>query len=152
MWETWVLSLGWEDLLKKGTTTHFSILAWRIPWTVESIELQRVEHNWATFTFTGEEHGNPLQYSCLENPMDRGDWWANVHGVAKSQIRLKVLSTGQHMGLRENRWVFSLGEVKKQGEQDMKWVCICKQVLGHGVLCGWHWRFLFWSSIKWHIF
>ena len=33
-------------------------------------------------------NGNPLQYSCLENPMDRGDWWATVHGVAKSQTRL----------------------------------------------------------------
>ena len=33
MWETWVLSLGWEDLLEKGKATHSSILAWRIPWT-----------------------------------------------------------------------------------------------------------------------
>ena len=33
----------------------------------------------------GEGHGNPLQYSCLENPMDRGAWRATVHGVAKSQ-------------------------------------------------------------------
>ena len=33
----------------------------------------------------GGGHGNPLQYSCLENPMDRGAWWATVHGVAKSQ-------------------------------------------------------------------
>ena len=32
----------------------------------------------------GEGHGHPLQYSCLENPMDRGAWWATVHGVAKS--------------------------------------------------------------------
>ena len=40
-----------------------------------------------------EGHGNPLQYSCLENPMDRGAWWATVHGVAKSQTRLKRLST-----------------------------------------------------------
>ena len=31
----------------------------------------------------GEENGNPLQYSCLENPMDRGTWWAIVHGVTK---------------------------------------------------------------------
>ena len=37
----------------------------------------------------GGEHGNPLQYSCLENPMDRGAWRATVHGVAKSQTRLK---------------------------------------------------------------
>jgi len=36
----------------------------------------------------GEGNGNPLQYSCLENPMDRGAWWAAVHGVAKSQTRL----------------------------------------------------------------
>ena len=34
MWETWVPSLGWEDLLEKGMATHSSILAWRIPWTV----------------------------------------------------------------------------------------------------------------------
>ena len=32
MWETWVRSLGWEDPLEKGKATHFSILAWRIPW------------------------------------------------------------------------------------------------------------------------
>ena len=36
----------------------------------------------------GEGTGNPLWYSCLENPMDRGAWWAVVHGVAKSQTRL----------------------------------------------------------------
>ena len=37
----------------------------------------------------GEGIGNPLQYSCLENSMDRGVWWATIHGVAKSQIQLK---------------------------------------------------------------
>ena len=39
-------------------------------------------------TSPGEGNGNPLQYSCLENPMDRGAWYATVHGVAKSQTRL----------------------------------------------------------------
>ena len=34
IWETWVLSLGWDDPLEKGTAPHSSILAWRIPWTV----------------------------------------------------------------------------------------------------------------------
>ena len=33
----------------------------------------------------GEGNGNSIQYSCLDNPMDRGAWWATVHGVAKSQ-------------------------------------------------------------------
>ena len=47
MWETWVRSLGWEDLLEEGMATHYSIPAWRIS-------------------------------------MDRGAWWATVHGVAKS--------------------------------------------------------------------
>ena len=36
----------------------------------------------------GEGNGNPLQYSCLENPMDGGAWWVTVHRVAKSQTRL----------------------------------------------------------------
>ena len=36
----------------------------------------------------GEGNGNPLQHSCLENPMDRGAWWATVHGVPKSRTRL----------------------------------------------------------------
>ena len=44
----------------------------------------------------GGGHGNPLQYSCLENPMDRGAWRAAVHGIAKSQTRLKRLSTYEH--------------------------------------------------------
>ena len=39
--------------------------------------------------------GNPHQYFCLENSMDRGAWWATVHVVTKSQTRLKLLSTAQ---------------------------------------------------------
>ena len=38
--------------------------------------------------FPGEGNGNPLQYSCLENPMDRGAWQATVHGISKSQTQL----------------------------------------------------------------
>ena len=50
MQETWVLSLGWEDLLEKEMATHSSILAWRIPWTEEhgrlqSMGLQKVRHD-----------------------------------------------------------------------------------------------------------
>ena len=45
----------------------------------------------------GEGHGNPLQYSCLENPMDRGAWGAIVHRVPKSRTQLKQLSMHTHM-------------------------------------------------------
>ena len=51
MWETWVQSLGWEDPLEEGMTTHSSVPAWRIP-------------------------------------IDRGAWWATVHGVTKTQTLL----------------------------------------------------------------
>ena len=49
--------------------------------------------------FHGEGNGKPLQYSCLEDPLDGGAWWATVHGVTKSQIRLSdFMSLGKfHM-------------------------------------------------------
>ena len=53
---------------------------------------------------SGEGNGIPLQYSCLENPMDRGAWWATVCGVAKSWKWLKLLGM-THLGLW---YVFSL--------------------------------------------
>ena len=142
------------NLLEKGMATHYSIPAWRIPWTEElqCVGSQRAGMTkWLTFTFKlkqttelgwthltscwftslwiflwgscsflglpwwlrgkesacsagatgdmglilgsgrspGGGHGNPLQYSCLENPMDREAWWATVHRVAKSQTWLK---------------------------------------------------------------
>ena len=54
------------------------------------IEREREEK---VFSILGEGNGNPLQYSCLENPMGGGAWWAAVHGVAQSRTRLKRLSS-----------------------------------------------------------
>ena len=47
----------------------------------------------------GGGHGNPLQYSCLENPMNRGAWQTTVHRVAKSQTQLKRLGMHPHTGI-----------------------------------------------------
>ena len=77
---------------------HSSTLAWKIPWMEEPGGLQsmgsrrvgtteRLHFHFSLSCF-GEGNGNPLQYSCLENPRDGGAWWAAVHGVAKSQTRL----------------------------------------------------------------
>ena len=58
--------------------------------------MQEMQETWVDprlGRYPGEEHGNPLQYSCLENPMDRGTWWAAVHRVTKSRTQLKRLST-----------------------------------------------------------
>ena len=49
----------------------------------------------------GEGNGNPLQCSCLENPRDRGAWWAAVYGVAQSRTRLKRLSSSSSSRLRK---------------------------------------------------
>ena len=49
------------------------------------------------YIFTGEGNGTPLQYSCLENSVDRGAWWAAVYGVAQSRTRLKWLSSSGTM-------------------------------------------------------
>ena len=52
----------------------------------------------------GEGNGNPLQYSCLENPRDGGGWWAAVYGVAQSWTRLKRLSS--ILNVRALDWMF----------------------------------------------
>ena len=89
MQETWVQSLGWEDTLEEGTATHSNILAWRISWTEKPGRLQSMGPHRITYKYLlstcGEGNGTPLQYSCLENPMGGGAWWAAVHGVTKSQ-------------------------------------------------------------------
>ena len=61
-----------------------------VPHVVEALlKVELVYH----YAVTGEGNGNPLQYSCLENPMDGGTWWAAVHGVTQSRTRLKRLSS-----------------------------------------------------------
>ena len=59
----------------------------------------------------GGGHGNPLQYSCVENPMDRGAWQATLHRVAKSWTGLKQLS--MHAGLATRKLIAFL-EVRRQ--------------------------------------
>ena len=73
--------------------SHSSTLAWKIPWTEEpdrlqSLGLLRVDtterlHFPFSLSCIGEGNGNPLQCSCLENPRDRGAWWAAVYGVSE---------------------------------------------------------------------
>ena len=88
---------------EKAMAPHSSTLACKIPWTEEPLgcspwgrsESDRTErlHFHFSLSCIGEGNGNPLQYSCLENPRDRGAWWAAVYGVAQSWTRLKRLSS-----------------------------------------------------------
>ena len=86
-------------------TIHFSILAWEFheqsycPWghkesdTTEQLTLSLFFFSWLLLILIGEGNGNPLQCSCLENPRDRGAWWAAIYGVTQSRTRLKRLSS-----------------------------------------------------------
>ena len=82
---------------------HSSTLAWKIPWMEEPGRLQSMRslesdmteqlHFHFSLSCIGEGNGNPLHCSCLENPRDRGAWWAAVYEVAQSRTRLKRLSS-----------------------------------------------------------
>ena len=89
--ERQVQSLDQEDPLEEGMAAHSSILAWRILWTEEPGGLQSIGlqsqlqlKRLSMHAYVGEGNGNPLQYSRLENPRDRGAWWAAIYGVARS--------------------------------------------------------------------
>ena len=77
---------------------------------VISIKLERLQ---------GEGNGNPRQYSCLENPMDRGAWWAAVHGVVKSWTRLSDFTFTFHLHALEKEMAthssFLPGESQRPG-------------------------------------
>ena len=56
----------------------------------------------------GEGNGNPLQYSCLENPMEGGAWWAAIYGVTQNQTPLKWLSSSSSCVSLDIQWLHSL--------------------------------------------
>ena len=86
----------------------------------------------------GGGHGNPLQYSCLENPMDRGAWRATVHRVTKSQTRLKWLSTHTYLKqIKEEDLWYSTGNwiqypvityIGKESEKEYIYICTEKYI------------------------
>ena len=127
MKETWVWSLGWDNPLEKGKATHCSILSWRIPWTIQSMEFSRQNigvgslpwgcwgsdtterlHFHFSLSCIGEGNGNPIQCSGLENPRDGRAWWAAVYAVTQSRTWLKWLSGSSSMIMTTYRllWVF----------------------------------------------
>ena len=84
--------MAWYYILEKEMAAHSSVLAWRILWTEEPGGLLPVGSQSRTqlkrlsmHACVGEGNGNPLQYSCLENPGDGGARWAIIYGVTQSR-------------------------------------------------------------------
>ena len=92
-----------SHILEKAMAPHSSTFAQKLPWmegpgrlqSMGSLESDTTErlHFHFSLSCIGEGNGNPLQYSCLENPRDREAWWAAVYGVAQSWTHLKRLSS-----------------------------------------------------------
>ena len=99
---------------------HSSALAWKIhgqrslvgcsPWGRQESDTTEQLHFHFSLSCTGERNGKPLQCSCLENPRERGAWWAAVSGVAQSRTRLERLSSSSS---RLQRKLVIFGALKK---------------------------------------
>ena len=104
MRETWVQSLGWEDALEKGKATHSSILAWWIPWTIQSMESQRVGQNWVTITLTTPQSTMHLYPINIQAPhFGEGGpeifshllaWWPCEYSLSLLQTEAQGLAWG----------------------------------------------------------
>ena len=128
---------------------HSSTLAWKIPWMegpsrLQSMGSQRVGDDWATslslFTFMHwRRKWQPTPVSCLENPRDRGAWWAAVYGVAQSQTRLKWLSSSSSsMAESEEELKSLLMKVKEESENAGLKLNIQKtKIISSGLIISW---------------
>ena len=75
-------------------------------------------------SYCGEGNGTPLQYSCLENPMDWGAWWAAVHGVAKSQTRLSDFTFTFRFHALEKEMAFTLFFLENPRDGGAWWAAV----------------------------
>ena len=89
----------WHDLATKqhGVLTQGALVVKNPPSNAEDVGDAGSIPGLGRFFSPGKGNGNPLQYSCLENPVDRGAWRATVHGAAKSRTWLKQFSTHRHI-------------------------------------------------------
>ena len=115
-WNRSLLDLSWQSFCYLGKSlccTHKVRTSQVVHWVKNLFATHETQGDMDSIPGLGRslEDGNgiPLQYSCLENPMDRGAWRAIVHGITKSWTRLRQLSTQAHW---EAKWCEFLNESK----------------------------------------
>ena len=169
----WATSLSLFTFMhwRRKMATHSTVLAWRIPGTGEPGGLpSRGSHRWASQMVQWQKYkpanvghvdlipgfersslvgnGNPLQWkkpSCLENPMDGGAWYAAVHGVAKSWIRLSDFTFTFHLHAleKENGNPLQCSCLKNLRDGGAWWAAV------YGVAQSWTWLKWLSSSSRW---
>ena len=90
------------------------------PWGCEESDItERILFHFS-LSCIGEGNGNPLQCSCLENPWDRGAWWAAIYGVTQSRTRLMRLSSSEKTDI-ENRLI-DMQRGEEKGTTEDRWL------------------------------
>ena len=86
------------------------------PWGRKESDTTERLHFHFSLSCIGEGNGNPLQCSCLENPMDGGAWWASIYGVTQSQTRLKRLSSSKYKSVN---YFIIRNKIREQNPKNM---------------------------------
>ena len=111
------------------------------PWSCEESDTAEPLHFGFSLSCIGEGNGNPLQCSCLENPRNRGAWWAAVYGVAQSQTWLKQLSSSSRSSNPQLCSYCSWGSLNKNTEvvcySLLQWTTFCQTSPPWPVRLGW---------------
>ena len=117
------LQISWRrrwhptPVLLPGKSHGWRSLVGCSPWGCEELDTTKRLHFHFSLSCIGEGNGNPLQYSCLENPRDGGAWWAAVYGVAQSRTWLKRLSSS------------SSNTIASREEVDLERCCLRRRTL-----------------------
>ena len=101
--DPWIRRRKWQptQVLLPGEFHGWRSLVGYSAWSREELGTTDRLHFHFSLSCIGEGNGNPLQCSCLENPRDRGAWWAAVCGVTQSRTRLMRLSSSSSMTMRQ---------------------------------------------------
>ena len=104
------------------------------PWSREEWDMTEPLHFHFSLSCIGEGNGNPIQCFCLENPRDRGAWWAAIYGVTQNWTRLMRLSSSSSSLTRAWTWAPWIGSVESVAGLPRKFLSHSRHLAEHEIL------------------